>query len=69
LSSIEPDAATLPSAIREQQVLSITTDEAEQIARAVQISPNDAALLANTLAAVQLLVDRLERTVPDRDDG
>jgi hypothetical protein len=50
-------------------VLSITTDEAEQIARAVQISPNDAALLANTLAAVQLLVDRLERTVPDRDDG
>jgi Arc/MetJ family transcription regulator len=63
-SSIEVDAATLASAIREHQALPITRDEAEQMARAIETSPDDAALLANTLAAVQLLADRLERTGP-----
>jgi Arc/MetJ family transcription regulator len=68
-SSIEVDAATLASAIREQQALPLTSDEAEQMARAIETSPDDEALLANTLAAVQLLVDRLESTVLDRNDG
>jgi hypothetical protein len=68
-SSIDVDAPTLASVIREHQGLPITSAEAEQMARAIETSPDDEALLANTLAAVRVLVDRLERPGPGGNDG
>jgi hypothetical protein len=59
LSVIETDAATLAHIIREQTALPLADDEAERLARAIETSADDRELLANTVSAIRLLVDRL----------
>lgn len=65
MPEIEFDAATLAQTIRDQEALPITDNEAETIARALETSQDDETLLANTLSAIKLIVDRLEHP-PDQ---
>jgi hypothetical protein len=60
VSLIEIDAATLARVIREQKALPITDGEAESLARALEASNDEEEFLANTLATVRFLADRLE---------
>ena len=62
MPEIEFDAATLAQTIRDQKALPITDDEAEAIARALETCHDDEKLLANTLSAIGLIVDRLEHS-------
>lgn len=63
LSNIEPalevDAASLARTVREQTDLPISETEADALASSLEGSASDEEFLANTLAAVQLLLDRL----------
>jgi hypothetical protein len=69
---LEVDLATLARAIREQKALPLTDSESDRLARSLEGSRSDEELLANTLAAVRLLVNRLEpppQPDADRDRG
>jgi hypothetical protein len=57
---LEVDAATVAQTIRQQRALPITDAEADALARSIEVASSDEERLANTLAAVRLLVDRLE---------
>jgi hypothetical protein len=59
---IEIDAVTLANMLQQQTALPITPDEADGLARAIEASATDEELLANTLAAVRLIVARLDPT-------
>lgn len=59
------DAATLARAIREQPALPLSPAEADALARSLEGSGSDDEFLANTLAAVQLVLERLG--LPQRD--
>lgn len=57
---LEVDAAALARTLREQRALPLTDAEAETLARSLEASGSDEELLANTLTAMRLLVNRLE---------
>ena len=65
MARIEIDGATLARSIREQKGLPIADAEAETLARALETSQDDEALLANTVSALQFLVDQLGQSEPD----
>lgn len=54
------DAGALAGAIREQTALPLTEAEADALARSLETAADDEALLSNTLAAVRLVLARLE---------
>jgi hypothetical protein len=54
------DATTLARAIREQKALPLSDFEADALARSLERATSDEEFLANTLAAVRMLIDRLE---------
>lgn len=60
VSLIEIDVAGLANVIREQKSLPITDAEAERLAATLEASEADDEFLANTLATVRFLADRLE---------
>lgn len=58
-SGLEIDVETLARVIRE---LPVAGDEAERLAAAVEGSTDDEEFLINAVAAVRLIVDRLEES-------
>jgi hypothetical protein len=59
-SMLQTDAATFARFIREQEALPLSNTERDELSRALEASKNDAELLANTMSALQSLLDRLE---------
>ena len=66
---IQIDAAGLARSVREQSALPLTQSEAQRLARAIETSSDDEALLTRTLSMVTFVLDRLETAPADlRDD-
>jgi hypothetical protein len=62
------EATALASAIREQRCLPVSETEADAMACSLERSASDEEFLANTLAALQLLLGRLEDGAADGGD-
>lgn len=57
---VEVDVTALAATIREQKALPLTDTEADILARSLEVAGDEEELLADTVAVLRLVVDRLE---------
>lgn len=67
LEVLEVEVATLADTIREQKALPLTDQEADLLARSLEVAGDEDELLASTIAVLRLVVDRLEPSPPNGD--